>query len=870
MVRTGWLWWVCAVLMTLDGGVLAADAAAAKDAPPSMAASSSHRLPEPTHYADWPAIKSRLPADPALETRVRKIVAGMSLAQKIGQMTQAEIKSITPAEVTTYHIGSVLNGGGSWPGGNKHASIADWLALSDRYYDASMATDAAIKLPIIWGIDAVHGNSNVFGATLFPHNIGLGAAHDPALMADIGAATARAVRATGVEWAFAPTLAVAQNARWGRTYESFSTDGPLVRAYARAYVAGLQGSFGDHNVMATAKHFIGDGATSNGTDQGNARVSQNDMINVHGSGYFGALEAGVQSVMASYSSWDDAAEGVNYGKMSGARALLTDALKNKMGFDGFVVSDWNAIGQLPGCTNASCPQAINAGIDMVMVPDDWKAFIANTTRQVEHGEIPMARIDDAVSRIVRAKLRMGLFGTRPSQRAGAGDAGSLQSRALARRAVRESLVLLKNNRDVLPLKAGSKILVVGKSADSLSNQAGGWSLTWQGTGNSNADFPNGDTILAGLRQVDGAANVTYSETAQGVDPKSFDAIVAVIGETPYAETMGDIMPSATLRNSDRYPEDLAVLQAVAGSHKPVVTVLVAGRPLYVNNLLNLSDAFVAAWLPGTEGAGVADVLFAGRSGAGRYHFSGTLAMPWPGVPCPDAGGNSAGSTRWLFAPGYGLRYPSKHAIGMLPTDPAVDACADASVLSVFHTLAVPPFSLYLADADPRQPAHDIGSDLNAVIEWPASHPVLRMRTVQVNTQQDAKSVTWLGAGRFFARSPQPRNLMPLLATHAALQFDVVITTPATGPVKVYMGCGERCTTGVDLTQTFGSYANGARHTVSIPLECFARNGADLSHIDVPFGVLASPPFSAAFADVKIIAGTTAGRTDLPCASLGAP
>lgn len=862
MVRTRWLWLMCTVL--------AAGAAAANDVPSSAALSAGDRVPEPTHYTDWPAIKSRHPADPALEARVRKIVASMSLAQKIGQMTQAEIKSITPAEVTKYHIGSVLNGGGSWPGGNKHAGIADWLALSDRYYDASMATDAKIKVPVIWGIDAVHGDNNVFGATMFPHNIGLGAAHDPALIEDIGAATARAVRATGVEWVFAPTLAVAQNARWGRTYESFSTEGPLVRAYARAYVTGLQGGFGDHNVMATAKHFIGDGATRNGTDQGNATVSMSDMINVHGSGYFGAIEAGVQSVMASYSSWDDVGAGINYGKMSGARALLTGALKDKMGFDGFVVSDWNAIGQLPGCTNASCPQAINAGIDMVMVPDDWEAFIANTTRQVEDGEIPMARIDDAVSRIVRAKLRMGLFGTRPSQRTGAGDAGSLQSRELARRAVRESLVLLKNNHDALPLKPGSKILVVGKSADSLPNQTGGWSLTWQGTGNSNADFPHGDTILAGLRHAAGAANVTYSETAQGVDLQSFDAIVAVIGETPYAETMGDIMPSATLRHSDRYPEDLAVLQAVAKGHKPVVTVFVAGRPLYVNNLLNLSDAFVAAWLPGTEGEGVADVLFAGHSGAGTYNFSGTLAMPWPGVPCPDAGGSSARATRWLFAPGYGLRYPSKHAMGTLPTDPAVDSCADASVLSVFHTLAVPPFSLYLADANPGQPAHDIGSDLNSVIEWPTSHPVLRLRTVQVNTQQDAKSVTWLGAGRFFAQSPQPRNLMPLVSTHAALQFDVVIATPAKGPVKVYMGCGDHCTTSVDLAHTFATYANGARHTVSIPLVCFIRRGTDLSHVDVPFGVLASPPFSAAFADVKIVTGTTAGRVDLPCASLGVP
>ena len=871
MVCTRWL--SCAVLAAVacGSGVYATDAATAESTPASAAHASSPHAAEPTHYTDWPAIRSRLAADPALDARVRKIVASMSLAQKIGQMTQAEIKSITPAQVTRYYIGSVLNGGGSWPNHDKHAAISDWLGLADRYYDASMATDAATKVPIIWGTDAVHGHSNVFGATLFPHNIGLGAAHDPALIEEIGAATARAVRATGIDWAFAPTLAVAQNARWGRTYESFSSEGPLVREYADAYVTGLQGDFGDHNVMATAKHFIGDGATWNGTDQGEARVTQADMINVHGSGYFGALEAGVQSVMASYNSWDDVAAGINYGKMSGAHALLTDALKDKMGFQGFVVSDWNAIGQLPGCTNASCPQAIDAGIDMVMAPDDWQAFIANTTRQVEDGEIPMARIDDAVSRIIRAKLRMGLFGKRPSQRSGAGDVKLLLSRELARRAVRESLVLLKNNHDALPLKPGAKILVVGKSADSMSNQAGGWSLTWQGTDNRNSDFPNGETILAGLRDVDGAANVTYSETAQGVDLKHFDAIVAVIGETPYAETIGDIVPSATLRHSDRYPEDLAVLKTVASAGKPVVTVFVAGRPLYVNNLLNLSDAFVAAWLPGTEGGGVADVLFAGNAGAGHYDFSGTLARPWPGVPCPDVGtGSAAGAARWLFAPGYGLRYRGRHEVHTLPTYPTVDACADASVLSVFHTLAVPPFALYLADGNPAHGTHAIGADLNAEIDWPASQPVLRLRTVQVNTQQDAKSVTWLGSGRFFAQSPQPRNLTPLASAHAVLQFDVVIGTPAKEPVKVYMGCGHNCESSVDLTRTFASYANGSRHTVSIPLQCFAGNGADLSHVDVPFGVLASAPFSAAFADVKIVAGAAAGRAELPCASLVAP
>jgi beta-glucosidase len=311
---------------------------------------------------------------------------------------------------------------------------------------------------------------------------------------------------------------------------------------------------------------------------------------------------------------------------------------------------------------------------MVMVPDDWQAFIANTTRQVEDGQIPISRIDDAVSRIVRAKLRMGLFDRRPTQREGAGDAAALQHRELARRAVRESLVLLKNNHGALPLKAGAKILVVGKSADSLPNQTGGWSLTWQGTDNTNADFPHGETILAGLRAADGAANVRYSQTAAGIDLAPFDAIVAVIGETPYAEMKGDITLPAMLRHSDRYPEDLAVLQAVAKSHKPVVTVFVAGRPLFVNDLLDLSDAFVAAWLPGTEGGGVADVLFARADGTGPHDFHGTLSMPWPGVPCPyqSAGRDQA----WLFAPGYGLRYAAAHELKTLPTWSGVHACAN--------------------------------------------------------------------------------------------------------------------------------------------------------------------------------------------------
>jgi beta-glucosidase len=348
-----------------------------------------------------------------------------------------------------------------------------------------------------------------------------------------------------------------------------------------------------------------------------------------------------------------------------------------------------------------------------------------------------------------------------------------------------------------------------------------------------------------------------------VDLKAFDAIIAVIGETPYAETMGDIIPSATLRHSDRHPEDLAVLKAAAASGKPVVAVFLSGRPLFVNDLLNASDAFVAAWLPGSEGGGIADLLFAGDAGKPAFNFTGTLSMPWPGVPCPYADNGVNTASNWLFARGYGLRYPSRHAVPMLPTHAGVQTCASTSTLPIFHTLAQSPFALYLGAGRSGHDVHAVGSDLNAVVEWPAAQPVISLRTVQVNTQQDAKSVTWHGPGRFFAQSPQPTDLMPLVATHGALQFDLVIGTPARGPVMVYMGCGEGCIRTVDVTRMFGAFEPHQRHAVSLPLRCFIKPGADLAHVDVPFGVLASAPFSAAFANVRIAAGQGAD-TDAAC------
>lgn len=615
--------------------------------------------------APGPVAVAQPTAEAAMERRIAGIVAGMTLEQKVGQITQPDVRNITPDEVRRYYIGTVLNGGGAWPDNDKRSTLAEWVAWADSYADAAMATDMAVPIPLLWGTDAVHGHNNVSGATIFPHNIGLGAANDPELIERIGRATARQVRATGINWAFAPTLAVGQDRRWGRTYESWSSDPALVRRYGEAMVRGLQGGLtGDGDVLASAKHYLGDGGTFQGVDQGQTRATREELIRIHGAGYLGALEADVQTVMVSYSSWYDAASGRDHGKMHGNRDLITGHLKDELGFDGLVVSDWNGIEQVPGCAKDHCPQAVNAGIDVFMVPEDWRAFIANTVADVREGRIPEARIDDAVTRILRVKMRMGLFDRPTAASALTGRTEALDASELGREAVRKSVVLLKNDSAALPLQPGRKVLVVGASADSLSNQTGGWSLTWQGTENSNADFATGQTLLTALREALGEANVVYSADGSGVNVSDYDAVVAVLGETPYAEYNGDIRFPTPVQHSLQHPGDLAALQAVSGKGTPVVTVLYSGRPAYANDLINLSDAFVAAFLPGTEGRGLADVLV-----GGEHDFTGRLSFAWPGSAC------STGEDDVVqFARGYGLSYARPARLGRLPLPPTPQTC----------------------------------------------------------------------------------------------------------------------------------------------------------------------------------------------------
>lgn len=599
----------------------------------------------------WPKVKSSIPANQALEDNITAIMADMSLREKVGQLIMAEIKAISPKDAKRNNIGGLLNGGGSWPTDEPGSRPIDWLAMADIYYKES--AKSASRIPIIWGTDAVHGHNNLASATIFPHNIGLGAANDQGLMRDIGTATAREVAVTGIDWVFAPTLAIVQDVRWGRTYEGYSSDPEIVANLSKEILLGLQGHpaldnfLTEEKVIATAKHFVGDGGPVYGTgrnnkiDQGDVPIDEKLLADLHGRPYIDALGVGVQTVMASFSSW-------NGQKMHHNKYLLTDILKGRMGFDGFVVGDWNGHEQVPGCSPSNCAEAINAGVDMIMVPYDWKKFLENTIQQVKRGGISRARLDDAVRRILRVKFRAGLMkGKAPSERFLAGrDAliGFAAHRKVARKAVRKSLVLLKNN-GALPVRA-SRVLIAGAGADNVRMQAGGWTMDWQGRDVSAKKYKGFTTIGAGLRSALAENDMLAVKNADAL--RAGDTAIYVFGETPYAEFEGD-------KESTDYDKlsakDVAFFEDMKAKGVKTVAVFLTGRPSGVDQLIDLSDAFVVAWLPGSEGGGVADLLVSNNNGQSSANFSGRLPFAWPAN-----GGTAEQAAPVRFKRGFGLSY----------------------------------------------------------------------------------------------------------------------------------------------------------------------------------------------------------------------
>ncbi|WP_372023321.1 glycoside hydrolase family 3 protein (plasmid) [Tistrella mobilis] len=577
----------------------------------------------------WPVPARALAADPVLEARIDEILGRMTLDEKVGQTIMADVAEVTPADLARWPLGALFAGGNSSPGGTGLVPRERWLAAADAYHAASLVRSG---IPVIWGTDAVHGHNRLIGATVFPHNIALGAAGDPDLVRRVGRAIAAEVAATGLDQSFGPTLAVARDARWGRAYESFGSDPALVARLAGAAVEGLQGRVESHvpgrdflkdgRVIATAKHFIGDGGTTKGIDRGDTQLPEVVLRDIHGAGYPPALAAGVQTVMASFSSWNGA-------PLHGHQGLLTRVLKDRMGFDGILLGDWDGHAALPGCTPGSCPAAINAGLDMFMAATDWRGLFQDTVRRVQTGEIAMARLDDAVRRILRVKLRSGLFDRpAPSERAaGLPEPGAAAHRALAREAVRRSLVLLKNDGNLLPIDPGLRVAVVGPGADDIGMQSGGWTLDWQGGIGRNGMFPGATSVFDGIREAVTRAGGSAELAPDGRFATRPDVVIAVFGETPYAEMAGD-RPDLDFGRSDGGRAQ-AMLQNLKAAGLPVVSVFLSGRPLFTGPEMAASDAFVAAWLPGSEGAGIADVLFRAVDGTIAHPFTGRLPMAWP-------------------------------------------------------------------------------------------------------------------------------------------------------------------------------------------------------------------------------------------------
>jgi beta-glucosidase len=576
----------------------------------------------------------------SVDQQVQTLLKKMTLEEKIGQMTQVDYEAIknTPIDIIKYSIGSIL-----W-GGNSEIVDLTPKGWADCYDSLQQLTEKTrLKVPMLFGIDAVHGHNNVNGAVIFPHNVGLGATNNPMIVEQVAAVTAQEMKATGIHWAFAPCIAVARNERWGRTYESFGEDPTLVKNMGTAHVKGLQGAdlASRTSALACIKHFVGDGGTTNGKDQGNTEVDEATLRSTHLPGYVDAINAGAMTVMASYNSW-------NGNKMHGNRYLLTDVLKGELKFQGFVVSDWNGIDQLSPNYKYAVEQSINAGVDMVMTTsprgnfNSYDTFISTLKQLVKEKTVSMKRIDDAVSRILKVKIAMGLFTQKYSDKNLLAEVGSSAHREVGREAVRQSLVLLKNDKSFLPLSKNAKsIIVAGKAADDIGIQCGGWTIDWQGK--SGPVVTGGTTLLQAVKNtVSASTKVKYSADGSGAD--SGDIAIVVAGELPYAEFMGD---RSDLSLS---PDDAAIVDRLRAKGVPVAVVLLSGRPMIINSLLEKSTSFIAAWLPGTEGQGIADVLF------GDYAPTGKLPHSWPRsmMQVPVNAGDKDYDP--LFPFGYGMTY----------------------------------------------------------------------------------------------------------------------------------------------------------------------------------------------------------------------
>ena len=792
----------------------------------------------------WPKLFIEVKRDKKVEARISSILSKMTLEQKVAQMIQPEIRDITVEDMRQYGFGSYLNGGGAFPGNNKHSTPADWVDLAEKMYQASIddSLDGS-RIPTMWGTDAVHGHNNVIGATLFPHNIGLGATNNPDLIERIARATATEVMATGIDWVFAPTVATVRDDRWGRTYEGYSEDPEIVKAYSKAIVYGLQGRVGEgflgnDKVISTVKHFLGDGGTINGDDQGNNVAEEQELFKIHAQGYVGGLTAGAQTVMASFNSWHG-------DKVHGNKYLLTDVLKNRMGFDGLVVGDWNGHGQVKGCSNESCPQAINAGLDIFMAPtSSWKPLFYNTLEQVRNNIIPISRIDDAVSRILRVKLRAGLFEKPgPGSRELAGRVeliGAEPHREIARQAVRESLVLLKNQDQLLPLMPSQKILVAGDGADNIGKQSGGWTVTWQGTGNSNQEFPGGSSIYQGIAEQVEKAGGSVELSRDGDFTEKPDVAIVVFGEEPYAEGHGDIDNMEYQRGNKK---DLALLKKLKAHNIPVVSLFISGRPMWVNPELNQSDAFVAIWLPGSEGKAIADVIFKDKHGNTQHDFKGKLSFSWPAKASQATVNRFDEDYNPLLPYGFGLKYGEKSILANNLSEDNENGKEQLKELVLFERSVKAPWRSFVAD---KNGSEDINSSV-------AQNNAVSYRTRDRHVQEDIMAISFNGngQGRFGFRELFPNDLRGFFESQSLLKLSLRIDKIPTDKVMLAMLCDEGCSSKLDVTSKIKSLPLNDWAELEIPLNCFELTNFKKNKVTAPLVLETKGVFSLSLFDARI-------------------
>ena len=780
-----------------------------------------------------------LPLDQDIETKIDKILPKLTLEQKVGQVIQGDSDFVTPEDVKKYRLGSVLSGGNSAPGPLNYADTKSWLDMADKYYNASVDDEGVeIAIPIIWGIDAVHGHANLKGAIIFPHNIGLGATNNPKLIEKIAEITAHELTVSGHDWTFAPTLAVPKDLRWGRSYEGFSEDPEIVKSYGDRIVVGLQGTFGSDNfmgsgkVISSAKHFLADGATENGVDQGDALITEDELSKVHAAGYYSSIPAGVQTVMASFSSW-------NGRKLHGDKELLTDVLKEKMGFNGFVVGDWNGHGQVPGCVNTDCPQSLNAGLDMYMAPDSWKGLYESTLQHVRDGTIPIERLDDAVRRILRVKLSSGIFQKGPpSSRANAGDEtllGLPENREVARQAVRESMVLLKNNNNILPIDPSKKILVVGDGASSISKASGGWTLSWQGNNHTNDEFPNGESILSGIEEIvkKAGGQVIFSETGDTSD--SVDIVIAIYGEDPYAEFQGD------RENLDYISKgfDTSKLSKYKNMGVPVVSVFLSGRPMWTNPEINNSDSFVAAWLPGSEGGGIADLLFQTDK---SYDFKGKLSFAWPSSALVSEENEA------LFNLGYGLTYKSNDQIALLSENSGLENSGVVST-GVYFTKGAPvsPWDIWLVSGDLTKQIASFPTSVGGLIVSKTDH-LAQEDALRINwTQGDETRYQPSNEGDYFRISSiDPDNITRQSNGAMKLAFNAKSYSGSTQTINI-----GQCDNQIDCNKTIELEVSNDWKEYMISLKDFENLGIDMSNITSAFLVKGKVGTDIGLSDIRL-------------------